>query len=241
METKNNLLQDLINHETDSFAVTCEMMTHTKVEHGRQFLCAMNNIVDHSLRESSEEEINYHMIYIPTCPGWSRELLVRFMIHKAAFSNISQFISIAQAKTQGYITVPAGVSAKSKAYQKIKEERGYYRKALGLFSMLNESNHESSTRGKSLFVLQEKDLITRGDDSNPWLDQLYTVNLFKGDNNAIVTYGQTAQELEKNLRKIAKTFLKLRTYLFFTLKIEVKLLIHSILTNLNGSISMEWE
>lgn len=201
METKNNLLQDLINHETDSFAVTCEMMTHTKVEHGRQFLCAMNNIVDYFWRESSEEEINYHIIYIPTCPGWSRELLVRFMIHKAAFSNISQFISIAQAKTQGYITVPAGVSAKSKAFQKIKEERGYYRKALGLFSMLNESNHESSTRGKSLFVLQEKDLITRGDDSNPWLDQLYTVNLFKGDNNAIVTCGQTAQEIEKKLKK----------------------------------------
>lgn len=201
MEPKDNLLQKLISHETDSFAVTCEMMTHTKVEEGRQFLRAMNNIVDHFWRKTSEEEVNFQIIYIPTCPGWARELLVRFMIHKVAFSNISKFKSIAQTKTQGYINVPAGVSARSKDFQKLQAERVYYRKALRLFSSLDESNQTTTTNGKSLFILQEKDLITRGDDSNPWLDQLYTVNLFEGDNNAIVTCGQTSYDIEKKLKK----------------------------------------
>ena len=201
MEPKDNLLQKLISHETDSFAVTCEMMTHTKVGEGRQFLRAMNNIVDHFWRKTSEEEVNLQIIYIPTCPGWARELLVRFMIHKVAFSNISKFKSIAQTKTQGYINVPAGVSARSKDFQKLQAERVYYRKALRLFSSLDESNQTTTTNGKSLFILQEKDLITRGDDSNPWLDQLYTVNLFEGDNNAIVTCGQTSYDIEKKLKK----------------------------------------
>ena len=86
MDTTEYLIQDLMNQETDSFAVICEMMTHSKVELGRQFLCSMNNIVDHFWQEPSYEDINYQIIYLPACPSWSRELLVRFLIHKAAFS-----------------------------------------------------------------------------------------------------------------------------------------------------------
>ena len=201
MDTTEYLIQDLMNQETDSFAVICEMMTHSKVELGRQFLCSMNNIVDHFWQEPSHEDINYQIIYLPACPSWSRELLVRFLIHKAAFSNISQFISIAKKKTQGAMTVPTGVSSKSKVFQKLMQERSYYRKILGLLNLLDENSQKSFTTGKSLFVLQEKDIITRGDDSNPWLDQLYTDSLFKGDNNAIVTSGQTARDLENQLRK----------------------------------------
>lgn len=201
MDTKDYLVQELMNQETDSFAAICEMMTHSKVEHGRQFLCAMNNIVDHFWQESSYDDINYQIIYLPTCPGWSRELLVRFLIHKAAVSNISQFISIAKKKTQGAMNIPAGVSSKSKVFQKLMQERSYYRKILGLLNLLDENTQKSSTTGKSLFVLQEKDIITRGDDSNPWLDQLYTDNLFKGDSNAIVTSGQTAKDIENRLKK----------------------------------------
>lgn len=201
MDAKDNLFQDLMNQETDSFAVICEMMTHSKVELGRQFLCSMNNIVDHFWQEQSHDDIDYQIIYLPACPSWGRELLVRFLIHKVAFSNISQFISIAKKKTQGPMNIPAGLSSKSKVFQKLMQERSYYRKILGLLNLLEEDSQKSSTKGKSLFVLQEKDIITRGDDSNPWLHQLYTDSLFKGESNAIVTSGQTAKDIEILLKK----------------------------------------
>ena len=99
------------------------MMQHSKVADGRRFLCAMNNIVDHFYERKQEGGINYQIIYVPTCPEWARELLVRFLIHKMAFSNAQHFINLAKKKTTGAMALPMGHSAKSKQYKQIAEER----------------------------------------------------------------------------------------------------------------------
>ena len=77
---------DLIEHESTSFSAISKMMFHSKVDLGRNFLCAMNNIVDYYTKRVPEQGINYHVIYLPTCPDWARELLVRFLIQKVAFT-----------------------------------------------------------------------------------------------------------------------------------------------------------
>ena len=74
--------QDLISHETGFFSAVCDMMQHSKVADGRRFLCTMNNIVDHFCERQQEGSINYQIIYVPTCPEWARELLVRFLIQR---------------------------------------------------------------------------------------------------------------------------------------------------------------
>lgn len=197
METQEKY-QNLINHETRFFSAVCDMMLHTKVADGRRFLCAMNNIVDHFYERKQEGGINYQIIYVPTCPEWARELLVRFLIHKTAFSNAQHFINLAKKKTTGAMALPMGLSAKSKQYKQIAEERKYYAKFLKLFGEESLTNNSDS---KSLFVVQEKDVVTRKQDKNPWLEQLYTTNLICNDDNTIVTNNLSAHDIENVFRK----------------------------------------
>ena len=190
--------QDLISHETGFFSAVCDMMQHSKVADGRRFLCTMNNIVDHFCERQQEGSINYQIIYVPTCPEWARELLVRFLIHKIAFSNIQKYIHIAKKKTTGAMALPMGLSAKSKQYKQISEERKYYAKFLTLFS---EDLQAFNNERKSLFVVQEKDVVTRKQDKNPWLEQLFTTNIICNDDNAIVTNNLTAHDIEALFKK----------------------------------------
>ena len=190
--------QNLNSHETGFFSAVCDMMQHSKVADGRRFLCAMNNIVDHFYERKQEGGINYQIIYVPTCPEWARELLVRFLIHKTAFSNAQHFINLAKKKTTGAMALPMGLSAKSKQYKQIAEERKYYAKFLKLFGEESLTNNSDS---KSLFVVQEKDVVTRKQDKNPWLEQLYTTNLICNDDNTIVTNNLSTHDIENVFRK----------------------------------------
>lgn len=190
--------QNLISHETGFFSAVCDMMRHSKVVDGRRFLCTMNNIVDHFYEKDHEGGTAYQIIYVPTCPEWARELLVQFLIHKTAFSNVQHFINLAKKKTTGAMALPMGLSAKSKQYKQIAEERKYYAKFLKLFGEESLTNNSDS---KSLFVVQEKDVVTRKQDKNPWLEQLYTTNLICNDDNAIVTSNLSAHDIEDVFRK----------------------------------------
>ena len=196
MGTQDNY-QNLINQETDFFANVCDMMLHTKVEAGRSFLCAMNNIVDYFCATTQEGSINYQVIYVPTCPEWARELLVRFLIHKVAFTNTAKFLSLAKRKATGPIILPEGLSYKSRKGKLFEAERLYFKKFLKVFSKTEVNNTEC----KSLFVVQDKDIVTRKQDKNPWLEQLFTTNIICDDDNAIVTSDMSAFDIEDVLRK----------------------------------------
>ena len=190
--------QKLINHETEFFSAVCNMMLHTKVSDGRGYLCAMNNIVDFFCKKECEGGINYQLIYIPTCPEWARELLVRFLIHKVALSNTQKFINIAKNKTGRSLFLPEGVTSNSKKFKQIVAERNYYSKFLKLFQRDIFANNNSS---RSLFVVQEKDIITRKQDKNPWLEQLYTTDIFNNNDDAIMTSDMSAYDIEGILKK----------------------------------------
>lgn len=189
--------QNLINSEENLFSDTCEMMLHSQVNNGRRFLCAMNNLVEYCCSQSckNKEGVNYHIIYLPTCPEWSRELLARFFIHKIAFTSSDEFISIAKRKAPSTIYLPEKITKKE--ITNLYEERAYYKKFLRLFDgkCLPENKYK-----KTLFILQDKDIVTRKQDKNPWLEQLYTNSLFKHDRNVVVTTTKTAFDIEDEIR-----------------------------------------
>ncbi len=190
--------QNLINHETAFFSSVCDMMLHSKVSDGRRFLCAMNSIVDHFCIKNLDDKINYQIVYVPTSPEWARELLVRFLIHKTSFANPSRLISLAKKKASGPLVIPEGIKSKSKQGKQLFADRKYYKKFLSLFE---EKTLNLSSGGKSLFVIQEKDVRTRKQDKNPWLEQLYTTNIICDDDNTIVTYNLSAHDIETIFRR----------------------------------------
>lgn len=205
--------QELINNENETFSSICEMMLHSKVENGRQFLCAMNNIVDYYTDKNNTGTINFHIIYIPTCPEWARELLVRFLIHKEAFKNVQKFISIAREKTARSINLPEGLSSKHKKYKQLQADRGYFSKFLKLFGKMDQQNF---LLNKSLFVVQDKDVITRKNDKNPWLEKLYTNDLISDDDdNVIVTSSLSAYDIEETIRKHRDNIPKIENIFIF--------------------------
>lgn len=185
--------QNLINQERGKFAEICEIMLHSKVEDGRRFLCAMNNIVDYYNERKHEGEINYQIIYVPTCPEWARELLVRFLIHKTTISNSKKIITLAKKSSDRVSHPPMGLSGKSKQFKQMVAEKKHYQRILELFGGDSLTN---SCDSKSLFVVQEKDVVTRKQDKNPWLEQLYTIDLLSNDDNAIVTTSLSAHDIE---------------------------------------------
>ncbi len=189
--------QNLINQERGMFADICDIMLHSKVKDGRKFLCAMNNIVDYYCERKHEGEIICQIIYVPTCPEWARELLVRFLIHKTAFTNTKKFVELARRKTSGSLNLPVGLSAKHKQYKEIVAERNYYKKILRLLCDDLPASHDS----KSLFVVQEKDILTRKQDKNPWLEQLYTTELLSDNDNTFVTTNLSAHDIEDVMKK----------------------------------------
>lgn len=189
-------LKGLITQETYLFEATCQMMLHSKVYEGRNFLCAMNNIVDYYIENKNNDDINYHILYVPTCPEWARELLVRFFIHKTAFSNTQKILSIAKNKTQNRV-IPEGLTSKHKQFKQIVAEKNYYNKLIQLFNSHIQTQIDDN---KTLFVVQEKDVITRKADKNPWLELLYTTDFINGSENAIVNSSMTAFDIEDIVR-----------------------------------------
>ena len=188
----------LLFQESYFFAATCEMMLHTKVKDGRRFLCAMNYIVDYYYEKKPVDGINYHIIYLPTCPEWARELLVRFLIHKTAFSDTQKFLAIAKKKTTGASVIPEGLSSKHKQFKQIIAEKNYYNKFIQLFKSFSDTPPQET---KSLFVVQDKDVTTKKQDKNPWLEQLYSTDLVNSNENTIVTNTFTAYDIEDIIRQ----------------------------------------
>ena len=187
----------LISEESELFSETCEMMLHSKVESGRKFLCAMNNVVEYCQSQSAigKDGVNYHIIYLSATPEWARELLVRFFIHKIAFTSSDRFIQIAKEKTPTTIYLPEKTTPKY--IKQLYAERKYYNKFIRLFK---DKVLPENIGKKSLFVLQEKDVLTRKQDKNPWLEQLYTDNLFDSRRNVVVNTSETAHDIESLLR-----------------------------------------
>lgn len=198
--------------ERGLFPTICEMMLHSQVENGRRFLCAMNNIVDHytSKVANGVEGVNVQVIYVPTCPEWARELLVRFLIHKFAFSTSNRFLNIAKKKTTGPIFPPEKPTKREKDY--LYGERKYFRKFIKLFE---GKVSEKEGAGKSLFVVQQNDVITRKQDKNPWLDQLFSTEIINGDGHVLLTTSQNAHELETLIRKNRSSIPKIENLFIF--------------------------
>ncbi len=187
----------LLHTESEAFSETCEMMYHSQVENGRRFLCAMNNIVEYYDKGTQEQgiDINYQIVYLPMCPGWARELLVRFLIHKLAFTSSDKLISIAKRKTAGDLILPSKIT--KKAMMQLCDERKYYKKFIRLFE---GKFLEKQRSGKSLFVVQEKDITTRKEDKNPWLEYLYASD-WLDNKDVIVTTSDSAHDIESQIRK----------------------------------------
>ena len=198
--------------ERGLFPAICEMMLHSQVQNGRRFLCAMNNIVEHftSNPANGGDDVCVQIVYVPTCPEWARELLVRFLIHKFAFSTSDRFLNIAKKKTSGPIFLPEKITKRETDY--LYGERKYFRKFIKLFE---GKIFEKEDAGKSLFVVQQNDVITRKQDKNPWLDQLFSTDIINGTGYVLLTSSQNAHDLEALIRKNRNILPKIENIFIF--------------------------
>ena len=86
MEASSSFV-DFVAKATPEFGSIYQLMFHSRKEEGGRFLCAMNNVVDYVLNGHNQNgSVNCQIIHIPSCPEWARELLLRYMIHKAALT-----------------------------------------------------------------------------------------------------------------------------------------------------------
>ena len=83
---------------------------------------------------------------------------------------------------------------------KVGDKVVYPMHGAGSIKEITNRTIENETEGKSLFVVQEKDITTRKQDKNPWLEQLYATEFLYNDYSAIVTCDQTADDVETIIR-----------------------------------------
>jgi len=197
----NEKFLDFVKTESQDFSSLIEVMYHSRKSDAKEFLCTMNNVINYSLNKPVTEDgkINYQIIHIPNCPEWARPLLVRFVIHKIAFTfNNTILNKIRELNShQGIITLSSNQGTND--YKKIQAKRTYLKKIVKSFSNIPINNH------KSLIIIKAQDNITTAVDRNPWIENLYTSNVSDDDFNLILSTDKTASDLESDIRAIRKT------------------------------------
>ncbi|MEA4981523.1 MAG: hypothetical protein VB066_02285 [Paludibacter sp.] len=197
----NEKFLDFVNTQSQDFSSIIEVMYHSHKSDAKEFLCAMNNVINYSLNKPVTEDgkINYQIIHIPNCPEWARPLLVRFVIHKIAFTfNNTILNKIRELNShQGIITLSSNQGTND--YKKIQAKRTYLKKIVERFSNIPINNN------KSLIIIKAQDNITTAVDRNPWIENLYTSNVSDADYNLILSTDKTASDLESDIRTIRKT------------------------------------
>lgn len=191
----------MIQTESPYFKKILDTMYHSKVNEGRDFLCLVDNVIARCDKypANCDGSISLHIIYLPTCPPWARELLVRFLIHRSTLTQDKTILPLARRITSGPLDLPMGMKGSSKSSKLLKEERTYYKNILRNFSELGDIAETKRT----LFVLSENDVITRGDDKNPWLSKLYSREL-GSEEATIVTTELNAYDIEQQIREFNK-------------------------------------
>lgn len=190
----------LATNGSEVFPVLLDMMCHTKKDEYSEFLCVINNIIDQLLGNDTDE-VCYYVIHINDCPSCTRELIVRFLIHKMALSSNRTRIAELSKKARDFVVLPYGVSGKSKQAQYVTGENKFYKKVKRVFSEINLPENDT----KSLMVVKDNDIITRKEDKNPWLSSLYTESMESLIGyNTIVSTDYTSHDIENAIRERRK-------------------------------------
>lgn len=171
----------LAEEEPPSFRPIVDAMFYDRKNVESRYLCAMNNIVDWCLsRELTNERINLQVIHVPYCPAWAREMLVRFLIHKMAFTSNRTIIDIFKHEASRPLTLSAEISKRKDIKQ--ARDRYQYRKAISKsFSGIDipYNNH------KSLFLVKVQDVKALYKD--PWVKDLFTERMEDDRYNVVVS------------------------------------------------------
>lgn len=190
----------ITEQETIAFPLIIELMYHSRKKDGRKFLCTINNIIDDTfaVANSSNQSINFQIIHIPASPEWARELLVRFIVHKAALTFNRIILDKIQQSIKKCYVFSADCTKKER--ERIFDENKYRKKVSAAFSNITIS----SNCDKSLVLVKEQDIITRKENKNPWLENLYTTDLTADDFNVIVSHDKSAFDLEEEIRLLSE-------------------------------------
>jgi len=196
MEMLTEQFKSFVNIEQEEFVPILETMFHQRKKDGRRFLCLMNNLLNYHLSQQNvDNEINYHIIHIPACESWARELLIRFVIHKMALCLNKTSIDRLVSTIKRSYTIKEG-KAGSKEAQQINARNKYLRQTGNTFKKLNIPQDDR----KSLILTKEQDFISKKSDKNPWINEYFSDNIFDKNHNLIQSTTTTAYDLEKLIR-----------------------------------------
>ncbi len=180
--------------ESSVFPAIMKIMCHSKKEEGRRFLSIMNNIIDYVLNNplSEIDAINCQIIHIPSCPDWTRELLVRFTIHKAALSFNRILLDKIEKAIKKTIVLSSNPTKKEK--EQIFENK-YRKRVCKEFSQLTIPNNTT----KSFLLVKDNDIDTKKQDKNPWLERLFSREIASKDFNVCLSTDKSAFDIENEI------------------------------------------
>jgi len=199
MEVTSQFKQ-FVQKESSIFPAIVGIMIHSKKIEGREFLSAMNNIMDYTLKKplSESNSINYQIIYIPSCPDWARELLVRFTIHKAALSFNHILLDKIKKSIRKDFLLPSDITKKEK--NRIFDENRYLKRVDKEFSLLTIPDNSI----KSYILIKDNDIDTKKQNKNPWLESLFSNDITSRDYNVFLSGDKTAFILEDEIKILAR-------------------------------------
>lgn len=185
------------NAPTDLFSKIIGIMRHSRANIEERFLCTIDKIVDYCLSNEGES-INFNAIYLPCSYETSRQLCVRYLIHKSALTFNDELINKARNINRQSINLPEGVRGNSRRCRQIREERRYWRKIVDEFGQVSTNN----TSGITLFIVPEGDINAHNDDRNPWLSLLFSNEINNNDGNKVIVISEGLDNVIQGLRTI---------------------------------------
>ena len=189
-------IEQLAFNESDMFRLIMSMMFHTNKEDGQKFLCTINNVIDYYINHTPQETPQFILINSQSCPKWTRELLLQFILHKSALTMNDELYKEWKIKTQGALILPMGKKEADLKIQLYRYFRNYIKEV--------EPSYSRLPFGNSLIIINDNDFISKKANRNPWNEYICSTSISNIKAGTILSATLIPSDLEQVCRTLRK-------------------------------------
>lgn len=190
--------------QTDVNGRILSIMHHSRIEAEKRFLCAIDKITDYCLSRQCQDEINYNTVFLSCSYESSRQLCMRYLIHKSALSFNQTLVRYARTESVRCINLREGVGGGSREYRQKTATRRYWRNIVSQFSSVLSEGENDRGNTLTLIIAPEVDLNAHNSDRNPWLSLLYNDNINDDGKHNVILTSKSLKEVGDALSKLPK-------------------------------------
>lgn len=218
-------------------AIVDKAMFHTRKEDARRFLYFMDSYLCYYLNRENNE-LCFPIIRIPSCPGWARELFLKYLILRLSIYYNQD--SLNNLKPEQSLHLKYEDPFDSEKAREARKHNKYIRKWNSFKRAITSLNEEKKYIGenghKNLIFCATNDLMVSRENKNEFIKEFYGEpdNIFS-NKNLCICHNLTSKDIRHKIKGSKTNVYIDNIFVFFTNNDECKSLRKANLEKLNRS------